>query len=275
MSWECPHQNDDALCDRLKSACAPFAKGCVLYGQRQMLGEEQAKPPLRVHVLQHVPFEGLGSIEAWLSARKNARVTTTRFFEGAALPPRVDANLVIALGGPMSVNDEAQHPWLREEKRFLAEAVEDGTPVLGICLGAQLIASALGARVYPNPAKEIGWFPVFAEPATRPDAFAFPAAARVFHWHGETFDLPPSAVHLAHSAACRHQAFQVGPCAIGLQFHLETTPANVGALLAHCADEVVPQAFVQSEADLRSAGDADYAAINALMSKVLDYLVGG
>jgi GMP synthase-like glutamine amidotransferase len=226
---------------------------------------------MRTAVLQHVPFEGLGSIGDWLAARADARVTFVRLFQGEALPPADSADLVIALGGPMSVNDEALYPWLRDEKRFLAEAVGSGTPVLGICLGAQLIASALGARVYPGPAKEIGWFPVFAEPA-QAGAFRFPAETTVFHWHGETFDLPAGALHLASSAVCRHQAFQVGPRAIGLQFHLETTPASAEAMLDHCADELVPQPFIQSEQELRRAPAARYAAVNALMADILDYL---
>ena len=227
---------------------------------------------MHVHVLQHVPFEGLGSIEAWLSDR-DARVTFTRFFEPARLPALADIDFVIALGGPMSVNDEEQLPWLREEKRFVAEAIAGDKVVLGICLGAQLIASALGARVYPGPEKEIGWFPVFAEPAV-PGAFVFPAATEVFHWHGETFDLPAGAVHLARSAACRNQAFQVGKRVIGLQFHLETTPESADAIIKNCAGELLPQQrFIQTESTLRAAPLARYAGINTLMTDILEYLV--
>jgi len=98
-----------------------------------------------VHILQHVPFEGIGSIADWLS-RRGATVTSTRFFETPQLPVLADIDLVIALGGPMSVNDEEQLPWLRSEKHFVAEAIAKGKAVLGICLGAQLIASALGAN---------------------------------------------------------------------------------------------------------------------------------
>lgn len=226
---------------------------------------------MRVHVLQHVPFEGLGSIEAWLTQRQ-ARVTFTNFFdESAQLPSLEDIDLVIALGGPMSVNDEAQLPWLRAEKRFVAEAIASGKAVLGICLGSQLMASALGAAVYPGPQKEIGWFPVMAEPAVA-GSFAFPASREVFHWHGETFDLPPGAVHLARSEACRHQAFQIGRRAIGLQFHLETTPASAQAIIEHCGDELVPQRYIQSEAELRGVPAERYAGINALMGEVLSYL---
>jgi GMP synthase-like glutamine amidotransferase len=225
---------------------------------------------MRVHVLQHVPFEGLGSIEVWLSQR-GARVTSTRFFDGAPLPALTGLDLIIALGGPMSVNAEEEHPWLREEKRFLADAVASNLSVLGICLGAQLIAGALGSRVYPNAEREIGWFSVFAEPAA-PGVFAFPTRTKVFHWHGETFDLPRGAVHLARSAACCNQAFQMGRRVMGLQFHLETTPASADSIIRHCGAELVPQRYVQTEAALRGVPAAKYAEINALMIRVLDYL---
>lgn len=225
---------------------------------------------MRAHVLQHVSFEGLGSIRAWLGA-KQAIVTETRFFEFADLPDPSTADLIICLGGPMSVNDEADLPWLEAEKRFIAQAIELGKSVLGICLGAQLIASALGARVYPGPHKEIGWFPITAcGPAS--SVFQFPEQVSVFHWHGETFDLPPGAVHLASSEACLHQAFQLGPRVIGMQFHLETTAESADAIITNCRNELLPSRFVQSEETLRAVGPAKYAGINRLMGEVLSYL---
>src|SRR5436190_9205581 len=114
---------------------------------------------LKVHILQHVPFEGVGSMEPWLRSR-GASVGFTRFFESWSLPEMDDVDFVIAMGGPMSVNDEATLPWLVAEKQFIREAVQQGVPLLGVCLGAQLIASALGSRVYPNAHREIGWFDI-------------------------------------------------------------------------------------------------------------------
>jgi GMP synthase-like glutamine amidotransferase len=221
-------------------------------------------------VLQHVPFEGLGSIEAWLAARK-ATIGCTRFYRSERLPPPEGVGFLIVLGGPMSVNDEAEFPWLRQEKAFVRAAIENGTPVLGICLGAQLIASALGGRVYPNAEREIGWFPVEATPAPA-DMFRFPAAVHAFHWHGETFDLPPGAVRLARSAGCENQAFQIGRRVIGLQFHLETTAVSAASLIENCRHELTSSRFVQSEAALRAAPDEAYAAANRLMAQVLGYL---
>lgn len=225
---------------------------------------------MRVHVLQHVAFEGLGSIEDWLAAR-GAVISYTRFYEEPSLPDLADIDLVIALGGPMSVNDETDLPWLVAEKRFVSAAIAADKAVLGICLGAQLIASAQGARVYPGPQKEIGWFPIFAaEPQN--GAFRFPQEATVFHWHGETFDLPAGAVRLAGSAVNPNQAFQIGARVIGLQFHLETTPQSAAAMIQHCGDELIPASYVQSAADLQSAPAAHYAGVNALMGEILSYL---
>lgn len=225
---------------------------------------------MKVHVLQHVPFEGLGSIASWLKDHK-AEVTSTRFYNDPAFPPLSGLDLVIAMGGPMSVNDEATLPWLRPEKQFVRSAVEQGVPVLGICLGAQLIASALGSRVYRNPQKEIGWFQIEATPGPA-DAFRFPAKCTVFHWHGETFDLPAGAVRLAKSAACENQAFQIGGHVIGLQFHLETTPESAASILYNCGDELVPGPYIQTESELGIVSSTAYAEINALMNKVLSYL---
>ncbi len=226
---------------------------------------------MRAHCLQHVPFEGLGSIEFWL-AGAGYGITWTRFFESPELPDPGGIDLLIVLGGPMGVNDEAIHPWLAPEKRFIHDAVRSGTPVLGICLGAQLMASALGARVYRNACKEIGWFPVRGVPSEGGPVFRFPDAVEVFHWHGDTFDLPAGAVHIAKSEGCLHQAFQVGGSAIGLQFHLETTPDAARDIVAHCRDELVPSTYVQNEVQILSAPPERYRAINRLMGEVLGYL---
>lgn len=226
--------------------------------------------PLRAHALLHDPPEGLAAIAPWLESH-GATVTTTRFFADPTLPDPGAVDLVIAMGGPMSVNDEAQLPWLRAEKQFLRDAIGRGTAVLGICLGAQLIASALGQRVYPNAVPEIGWFPVTALPVP-PTAFAFPTSCDVVHWHGETFDLPPGAVHLARSAFCAHQAFQVGRNVMGLQFHLEMTPEAIDRMIAAFGEELVPAPTIQSAAQLRAAPATAYARTNALLGQILEYL---
>ena len=225
----------------------------------------------QVRLLQHVPFEGPGSIGACLEAQR-ADIGVTRLFAGDPLPRADGIDALIALGGPMSVNDEDALPWLRPEKALVRDAVARGIPVLGVCLGAQLIASALGARVYRGAAPEIGWYRVHGVPDVAP-SFQFPPESLVFHWHGETFDLPAGAVRLARSAVYENQAFQVGRNVIALQFHLETTPTNVGALVEHCRRELVPGPYVQSEQDLRAAPAERYATINRSMQELLTYLL--
>ena len=147
-----------------------------------------------------------------------------------AMPPdAADYHALVFLGGPMSVNDPL--PYLEWERRAILEAIEREQPVLGICLGAQLAASALGARVYANPQKEIGWYDVSLTEAGASDALfaGLPRTSSVFHWHGETFDLPEGATLLASSERCRHQAFRIGDWTYGVQFHPEVTPETIAA----------------------------------------------
>ena len=229
---------------------------------------------MRAHYFQHVPFEGLGSIEQWLRSR-DAQVTATRFFEEARLPGIEEIDVLIVMGGPMSVNDEHRFPWLTPEKDFIREAIDRDRAVLGVCLGSQLIANAKGASVYPNPRKEIGWFPITSVPALPTGRiFRFPSDYLVFHWHGETFDLPAGAVQLARNDTCENQAFQLGARVIGLQFHLETTPENVQEIVANCRSELLPAEHIQSEEAILSAASIHCQSINALMGSVLSFLTG-
>jgi GMP synthase-like glutamine amidotransferase len=225
---------------------------------------------MRVHVLQHLPFEDLGNIAANLKAR-GAEVSHTRFFENAQLPALDGVDLIIAMGGSMSVNDEQEFPWLNPEKQFIRDAIRRNISVLGVCLGAQLIASALGARVYANPCKEIGWFSVRGIPAPE-GAFSFPKECMVFHWHGETFDLPEGAIRIAESNACRNQAFQFKRNVIGIQFHLETTRENASALVQNFRDELLPEPFVQRGAEILGTPPALYNHIHSVMNDLLSYL---
>jgi len=223
---------------------------------------------VRAHYLQHVPFEGLGSIESWLHANEY-EISATRLFEAEALPCLDGIDLLIVMGGPMSVNDEQAYPWLSAEKEFVLEAINAGKLVLGICLGAQLIATALGAKVYPNAHKEIGWFPITPAAPDRDLPSWFTNSVDVFHWHGETFDMPPGAVRLASSEGCANQAFRIGDSVVGLQFHLETTPESAKAIVANCRAELSPSKYVQTEAEILSATGHEYQAVNLLMDKIL------
>lgn len=228
---------------------------------------------MKAHFFQHVPFENLGCIESWLHD-KNYAIDHTPFFDpekAQTLPSLDQIDFLIILGGPMGVGDHVEFPWLCREKEFIHQAIARGKKVLGICLGAQLMARALGAKVYPNPVKEIGWFPINGQ-ATDPDLFSFPPAMEVFHWHGDTFALPAGARLLASSRACPHQGFQMGPTAIGLQCHLETTPASVQALVENCGHELVGGPHIQTATTMLAPNAQRYAAMHQLMFSLLDFL---
>jgi GMP synthase-like glutamine amidotransferase len=243
---------------------------------------------MHIHWFQHVPFEGLGTIADWAAARGHV-LSVTRFCEphGAACAV-VGAGLIV-MGGPMSVHDGGRFPWLTEEKRRVEQAIQAGQPVLGICLGAQLIAEVLGARVTPNPEKEIGWFPVEWTPAAATDGWlagvgklgpahgasgaqdGAAAVTEVFQWHGETFELPRGAEFWARSRACRNQAFRYGARVVGLQFHLESTPASIRALIDHCPDDLAPGPYVQTPEEMLQNGGR-FAAARTMLFRLLDGL---
>jgi len=226
---------------------------------------------MRVHILQHVPFEGPGHIASWARSAKHL-LTFTRFFESDTLPKPESVDFLIVMGGPMSVNDEDRFPWLVDEKRFVRACIEEGKAVLGICLGAQLIANALGASVYPNRFREIGWFSISGLVHNDGDLFHFAEKEMAFHWHGETFDLPQKAVHLAVSEGCLHQAFQIGRSVVGLQFHWEVTREGVQALVEHGASDLKAGRYVQTKEEILSASDDRYAKIHRRMEAVLNHL---
>lgn len=180
----------------------------------------------RVLVFRHVAAEGLGIIAECLDAAEVSWAYVD-LPGGAPAPPLDSATALIFMGGPMSANDDL--PYIRREIQLIETGVAQNKPVLGICLGAQLIAKALGARVYSNRVKEIGWYPVsWTDEARRDILFSgLTQPETVFHWHGETFDLPPGSARLAESEACRNQAFRFGKNVYGLQFHLEVTPEMI------------------------------------------------
>jgi GMP synthase-like glutamine amidotransferase len=192
-----------------------------------------------VLVFRHVPFEHLG----WIADALGEHGLGWRYVDLHELPDAdialADVDALIFMGGPMSANDDL--PYIRRELAVIVEAVALGKPVLGVCLGAQLIAKALCGSVHRNAVKEIGWLPVTWTVAANTDRL-FAGLANpetVFHWHGETFDLPPRAELLASSAGCRHQAYRIGDRIYGLQFHLEVTPQMIGqwcAEDANCGD---------------------------------------
>src|SRR5579859_5911304 len=181
------------------------------------------RPRVRTLVLQHIACEPPGAYEDVLVGR-GARIHRVELDAGEPLPDWRGFDAIVAMGGPMSVNDDI--PWLRSEKAAIAEAVRAGTPFFGACLGSQLLAASLGARVFQGPAPEVGMLPVTLTDAGLADpVFAgLPRDLLTLQWHGDTFELPDGAVLLASSPAYAHQAFRWGRCAYAVQFHLEVTP---------------------------------------------------
>ena len=173
-------------------------------------------------IFGHVACEGPGYLAEYLAAR-GVPFRLVCIDQGEAIPESPDgASALVFMGGPMSVNDPL--PWIQQELALIRRAAERGLPMLGHCLGSQLIARALGGVVAPNPVTEIGWWPVQVVPeaASDPRLAGLPDQFEVFHWHGETFTLPPGAEHLLRSEHCPHQAFALGNV-LGLQFHVEVT----------------------------------------------------
>lgn len=224
---------------------------------------------MRVHYLQHVPFEGLGTIEGTLRVR-GARIHCSKLYAGEKFPQLDEFDALIILGGPMSVHDETLLPWLADEKRFVRNAVQAGKRVLGICLGAQILAEVMGGKVIANAFREVGWFPVTRRSESHSSALAdfFPDEILAFHWHGETFSIPDGASLLASSTACRNQGFVWNDRVIGLQFHLEMTMQGARDLIKYCAADLQRSLYVQ-DAKTMLAERANFTAINAAMDTLL------
>lgn len=209
---------------------------------------------MRVHAFYHVPFEGLGSIAEWAAGHGHS-LTETAFYADPTLPDLEQIDMLVVMGGPMSVNDTEVLPWLEDEARFVGAAIKAGKIVLGICLGSQLIAKALGASVYPNREREIGWFPLHATSDAIRSVLGsvWPVNCTVFHWHGETFDLPADAVLLASSEACTNQAFLYENRVLGLQFHFEMTPSSIVAIYENGGDDLSHSGtYIQKQRSLES-----------------------
>jgi GMP synthase-like glutamine amidotransferase len=227
---------------------------------------------MRLHYFQHVSFEGLGSIEPW--AKKMAyEITSTRFFAKDPFPNLDDIDWLIVMGGPMGIYEEEKYPWLSSEKKYIEQAVIRGKIVLGICLGAQLIAYVLGAKIYPNKHKEIGWFPIQKTHETAQTRLAdfLPNEIDAFHWHGDTFDIPKGAIHFVKSEACENQGFIYDDHVVALQFHLETMEKSAKELIDNCLDDITEGPFIQSSVEIFS-DKKRFEKINFLMSELLNHL---
>jgi GMP synthase-like glutamine amidotransferase len=231
-----------------------------------------AMKQLRIHYFQHVSFEGLGFIETWAN-QNGHRLSSTKFFETFNFPTLNDFDWLIVMGGPMSVDDEDQYAWLKPEKEFISNAVAAHKTVIGICLGSQLIASALGSNVYPNKKKEIGWFPLIktAEGKVTNLLNDLPDEITSFHWHGDTFDLPIGAIHLFKTEICANQAFSYKDHVLGFQFHFEVTPPSLRLMIDNGRHELTADDFIQTEKEILQQADQCYLS-NEYLSTILTKL---
>lgn len=229
---------------------------------------------LRVHYLQHEPFEGIGCIEQWIS-KHNYVTTSTKFFNSENLPETDAFDMLVIMGGAMNIYEEDKFPWLAAEKQFIKKAIDEGKVVVGICLGAQLIADTLGGKVTQNIEKEIGWFPITLTDAGKECAVfkGLPETFPVFHWHGDTFQIPEGAVHLASTEVCTNQAFLFKDKVLGLQFHMEVTQETLAAMTAEMDDELnAGGSYVQDIYEMRK-GTAHIEKCNEYVFNILDKLV--
>ena len=208
---------------------------------------------MRIHCIRHESFEGLGCIGDWINSR-GYKVSYSLVFQDAVYPQVEEFDWLIVMGGGMSVYEDDKYPWISAEKELIKNAIEKGKVVLGICLGAQFIASAMGARVYPGKRKEIGWFPVdFSKTENHTNLLDFlPGSVTVFHWHGDTFDIPVEANRFASSAITPNQGFVIGDRVVGLQFHFEITETGLLEMIDGVNAELIPEEFVQRLATIRN-----------------------
>ena len=220
----------------------------------------------------HAPFEGPGIITRWI-AQKGFPLHYTRFYNGDKLPDPMNVDMLIIMGGPMNVFDFHIHSWMEDEIAWVGEFIKTGKPVLGICLGAQVIAAALGEEVLPGPHKEIGWHNLQFLPSLG-DYKIFtdlPGPRKVLHWHGDTFNIPEEATRIASSQAFPNQGFILGNNVVALQFHLEATPESIKELVDNCRDELVEGPYIQTEKEILSV-DGHFESNHQLLFKFLDYL---
>lgn len=224
---------------------------------------------MRLHYLQHVPFENLGSLAHW-AQQQQLPLSHTPLFSHCNFPAQHSFDALVVMGGPMGVKDSDNYPWLTEEKQFIAQTIEAEKPVLGICLGAQLIADVMGAPVERNPHSEIGWFPVSVNDQLNNNCLGSTinsSSIDAFHWHGDRFSIPSGAIPFGSSEACDNQGFIYQNRVLGLQCHLEVTHQGAQELIHHCKEDLVKGKYIQT-AETILASEERFTRANQLMAAI-------
>lgn len=223
---------------------------------------------MRIHFIQHMPFEHPASIADWAQENEHSS-TYTRIFADQSLPAIDSFDMLVIMGGVMGVYEEEKYDWLKEEKLFIKNSIANNKKVFGVCLGAQLIAEALGAKVYPHTKKEIGWFEI---EKVQPHKFTehLPQTLTTFHWHGDTFNLPENAIHIFKSQACSQQGFVYNDQVIGLQFHMEVRKDLLDGMTDNERAELKKDLFVQTEDEIKTLAVKHLNQQKNFMFKLLD-----
>jgi len=230
---------------------------------------------MRIHVFEHAVYEGIGTIADW-AERGGHEVRFTRWELGETPPDPSTWDLLVVMGGPMNIYEEQEYPWLPAEKAMLDLVLAEDRPVLGICLGAQLLADRLGGPVGRNAWSEIGWQPVELTKAGAADPIfsALPERFEAFHWHGDTFALPPRGIHGAFSEACAAQAFRKGRC-LGLQFHLELSRDALAGLIG-ATDRFEglyvqkPEVFLSRTQDFETLRKVNFTLLDRIQKELVE-----
>lgn len=227
----------------------------------------------KIQILQHVAFETPGFLKTLPS--DSFSVSVSHVYKGDALPDSSSFDILVILGGPMNVDEHERYPWLETEKDYIRHVIDAGGKILGICLGAQLIASALGAKVTKNPHKEIGWFPINKTVSGRMCTLLnmIPDSCMALHWHGDTFDIPRNASLEVSSDACKNQLFTYNNRVIGMQFHFEATDESIDALIDNCKSELIPGMYIQDAATIKNLARENCTQSHKYLSTIIRNLI--
>jgi GMP synthase-like glutamine amidotransferase len=228
---------------------------------------------MKIHYLQHVSFESPGFILEWAQER-NSPVNHTPVYESLNFPQLGDFDLLVVMGGPMNIYEDHLYPWLSPEKEFIRSCIFGGKKVLGICLGAQLIADCLGARVYPGPYREIGWHSLKIDKSVLPQKLAskLPEELMGFHWHGDTFDIPAKSQKFAESEAFANQGFIYEERVFALQFHPEITLKGISDLCLNCGAEIEGSKYTEPAKAMLQRAPGLTQAGHQMMTSILEFL---